>query len=249
MSNGFDLRFQQDRTLCTTQSEKIGCLRIEIMEESFRSQRALAQYSVMNCILDICTTVQLIAHGNRAVEDAKFILLRKEIDNMKETIYVSLDFVKLDLGSVRVAVLPDVSFANATGMESQQGLVILTADGLGIDNNVHYGSSRCHRLTRSVMAVEAHALVHTFEHRYVICDPLEDLMGRLIEIEAFVDSSTHFNTLEENNTAAERKLQIDVCALSDSYGKGDLNKMVWITERQNAADVLTKEIVSQNTAM
>lgn len=123
------------------------------------------------------------------------------------------------------------------------------ANGLGKDNIVHYESSRCYRVTRSVMAVEVHALVHEIDHGYVVCKTLDELMGRRIENEAFVDSRTFFNTIATNNTTAERILQIDLCTLMKSYKKGELKKVAWIPGKQNPADVLTKEILSQTTAM
>lgn len=87
-----------------------------------------------------------------------------------------------------MVVLSSPSRANEVGIERKLKFVILIADRLGKDNIVHYGSSRCHRVTCSVMAAEVHTLVHAFDHWYVICKSLEKLKKRRFEIGAFADS-------------------------------------------------------------
>lgn len=165
------------------------------------------------------------------IGETRIKLLRKAIDHVKETNHVVLDPVKLDPGSIQAVVLSDASYANAAEMKSQFGFFILMIDGLGKQNNVHYGSSRCRQVTRSVMAAEVHALVHAFDHRFIIRKTLEELMGRRIEIEAFVNSRTLFNTMSKNSTTTEQRLQITVCALRKSYRKRELKKIGWMLGR------------------
>lgn len=105
--------------LCMTQSEKIGRLSIPMTEERFESQRALGQYIGVNCRPDICSTVQMDAPGNMQIGKARSKLFLKKIEHMMEEVQVGLDFGKLDLGSARVAVLSDASFANAAEMKTQ----------------------------------------------------------------------------------------------------------------------------------
>lgn len=167
---------------------------------------------------------------------------------MKKTIYVGFDFVKLDPRSVRVDVSSDASFVNGSGIEIQWVFIILRVDRLGKENIAHYGSSRCHHVTCSVVAAVVHALVHAFAQRCVFLETLEKLLGRRIEIEYFEDSFILSSSIASNSTTAERRLQIDFCALRESYRKGKQNKVGWIPGKQNSMDVLTKEILSQNTA-
>lgn len=65
-------------------------------------------------------------------------------------------------------VLSDASFANEVVMKSQLGFVILLADGHKVTNTVHYCSTRCHRVSQSVMDSELHALVHAFDNGFVV---------------------------------------------------------------------------------
>lgn len=116
-------------------------------------------------------------------------------------------------------MLPNASFVIAVGMESQLGYVILMTDWQRRANIVHYRSSRCHRVSSSVMAAEVHARVHAFDYGNVICQALVELLRHIIEIEAFVDSCTLFNFVAKNSSTAERWPQINIFALRESHRK------------------------------
>lgn len=205
-----------------TKSKKIENLSTPTTEEGFRSQSALAQYIVVNCRPDVCAAVQLIAPGSTKVEDAQFKSLGKAVPHLKETKKIGFDFVKLDIASVCVVVWPDASFAKAIGMKSQLGFVNPLPYGQKRAYIDHYGFNRCHRLSRSIMAAEVHALVHAFDNGFVVQEVLEELLGRRVELEAFVDSRTLFNVIANNSCTAERRLQIYMCTLREAFRKAEL---------------------------
>lgn len=53
----------------------------------------------------------------------------------------------------------------------------------------------------------------------------------------------------ENGYTLERRLQIVVQELRDSYRKEDVKRIGWIPGSNHAADVLTKEILTTKTAV
>lgn len=57
------------------------------------------------------------------------------------------------------------------------------------------------------------ALKHAVDVRMLLRDTLNELLGRIIEMEAIVDSQTLFYELTENSHDAERHLQIEILAL------------------------------------
>ena len=168
---------------------------------------------------------------------------------MKDTIDQGLDFVALDLKTVRLVLMTDASFANAEGMKSQLGYLILMVDAAGNCNIVHYGSNRCKRVVRSVMAAEVQALVLGFDFSFVVKDLIEELLGREIKLEAMVDSKTVFDVIARDSQTAERRLQIDVLALRQSYNCGELDRLGWIPGEKNGADPLTKYALAKTTAL
>lgn len=119
-------------------------------------------------------------------------------------------------------------FPNAVGMKSQLGFVILLADGQKRANIVHHISTRYHRVSRSVMATEVHALVRAIDIGFVVREAFEKLFGRGLEPEAFVDTRTLFNIIAKKSCTAKRRLQIEVWALTERYRKWAFQSIGWI---------------------
>ena len=68
--------------------------------------------------------------------------------------FVPLDTSTLSSSTLRLALFMDASFANTKANKSQMGFVIVLCNSNGNANILHYGSSACNRVTRSVMAAE-----------------------------------------------------------------------------------------------
>lgn len=174
----------------------------------------------------------------------QFRSLERAVFHLKETTIIGLDVLRLSIASVCVVVLSDASFASAGRMKNQLYSVILLAKGHKGAYIVHYGSTRCHTVSPRVIAVEFHVLPHAFRISLVVRKALGKLLDRRIELEAFEDSRTLINVIANNSITAERGLQIDVCALAESYRKGELRNFGWVPSRENAAHVLKEDILS-----
>jgi hypothetical protein len=148
-----------------------------------------------------------------------------------------------------VVVFSDASFANAGGYKSQLGFVICIVDDANNANIVHFGSSKCKRVTRSVMAAELHGLVLGFDNAFVVRQMVSEISGREIPIDAYIDSKTVFDTITKLGTTLEKRLQIDAAALQESHLKGELRSLYWIPSSENCADPLTKSPYQQNSAL
>lgn len=157
-------------------------------ERELKSKRALVQYISVNCRPDVRGLVQLIALRNETITKAQFILLRKAIEHIKKSHSQGLDFVKIYIKLILVAMISDASFANAPALKSQLGYIRLIAKDKRHAYNEDYETSRCHRVKRSVMAAEVYALIYAVDVGRFTRDALNELFGRLIEMKAFVDS-------------------------------------------------------------
>lgn len=113
---------------------------------------------------------------------------------------------------------------------------------------MHYGLSGCHRVTRSVMAAEVHALIHAVDMGMIVQDALSTLFNCSIEVEAFVDCRTLFNVATRNSNTAERRLQNDVFALPEGYNNGELKHIKRMKSNKNPEDVLRKELLPKGSA-
>ena len=143
----------------------------------------------------------------------------------------------------------DASFANCDDLKSQIGFVLVLADKKNNANIVHFGSSRCKRVTRSVMAAEVHGLVYGFDSAFIEKNIIEELLGTSIPMDVYVDSKTLFNIVAKDGNTAEKRLKIDMWAIRESYDKKEIRNIYWIASSMNLADQLTKPILLNDTAL
>lgn len=95
---------------------------------------------------------------------------------MKQTKDEGLNFVKLGLTTLRIILVTGASFANAKDEKSKLSLIILMADTKGRSNIVHYGSNRCRRVKRSVMAAERHEFLLGLDHALVVREIIAEIL-------------------------------------------------------------------------
>ena len=175
--------------------------------------------------------------------------VNKLVITCRRTAEDGLRFVNLDLDTLRVVVFCDASFANADHYKSQLGFCVLLVDGNDKANIVHFGSKRCVRVTRSVMAAELHGLLTGFDHGLLVAEMVSNILGRKVDIEAMVDSKTVFDTVTRLSNTLEKRLQIDAYALQEAHKKGELAALFWISSCDNVADPLTKHPWQEQSAL
>lgn len=112
----------------------------------------------------------------------------------------------------RLILITDVSFGNARGYKSQLGFLFLMTDKVRPSNIVLYGSSRCRRVTQSVLASKVLVLVINIDISYVIRQIMEEITGRFMDIEAYVGSKTLLDVVEKDAGTQEKRLQIYICS-------------------------------------
>lgn len=129
---------------------------------------ASIQYVSGSCRPDLTAACQLAATPVAAPSPkrATISLLNFLVQVCHDTCDDGLTFVPLDISSIRIVAHSDAAFANAEDLKSQLGFVILMVDDQDTANIVHFGSRRCTRVTRSVMAAELHGLILGFD---VLC--------------------------------------------------------------------------------
>lgn len=71
-------------------------------------------------------------------------------------------------------------------------------------------------------------------------------MGRYIHLETFVDRKKLFNIIANDGRKTKQWLQIDICALWESYAPGELMKLGWIPGGIKPEGAITKQLVSKS---
>jgi hypothetical protein len=139
--------------------------------------------------------------------------------------------------------------SNASIFASQLGFVVFLVDDGGNAHIVHYGSQRCKRVTRSVMAAELHALSYGFDQVFVARHLAEEIFATQIPVDEYIDSSTVFNTITRSTGTLEKCLQIDAFALRESHRRGVLRNIAWIPSGDSISDALTKGVPSSSHSL
>ena len=214
------------------------------------SLRAKLQYLAGVTRPDIAGMIHLMAKQVKEPTKEVYKSMSDVIHYCQKTKTQGLKYVRLDPNSLRLILFTDSSFANAENFASQLGFVLVLADGNGNSNIVHFGSVRCRRVTRSVMASELLALVYGFDCSFVVKHSLDNILPTKIPLDVFIDSRTVFNTIAKRSGTLEKRLSIDAYALRQSHFIGEIRKIGWIASKENPADGLTRsQIPNENHAL
>lgn len=182
---------------------------------------------------------------NPDIKAAKF--LNKNILRCLKDPSRGLNFIALDRKSLRVSVFVDAGFASNNDCSSQIGFVMVLMDSFGSANIIHYGSLKCKRIVRSVLAAELLAMMHGFDISSTIRLAVNCIMDRKVSLELYTDSRSLYDCLVSINTTSEKRLLIDLSLLRECYERREISQVLWIPTHQNPADGFTK--AKPNTAL
>ncbi|KAM4054412.1 polyprotein [Hirsutella rhossiliensis] len=115
--------------------------------------------------------------------------LNKRLQWQKDHQQRGLTYIPIDLANAKLIVFTDGSFANNKDLSSQLGFVIAlvnetetarTKDQFGIKGNVlHWSSTKCKRVTRSVLASEIYGMVNGFDIGISLATTIRKITDRL----------------------------------------------------------------------
>lgn len=94
--------------------EEIDKVAVPSKVKRFANQRSLEKYIEANCRPDICLNVQRIAAEIQRKAKEKVNHLCKGIAQFLETSELRLDFVPIEIATLRIIAISDASFANAS---------------------------------------------------------------------------------------------------------------------------------------
>ncbi|KAM4067969.1 polyprotein [Hirsutella rhossiliensis] len=159
-------------------------------------------------------------------------------------------------------VFTDGSFANNKDLSSQIGFLVMLVNekqessedvpSFNINGNlIHWSSTKCKRVTRSVLASEIYGMTDGFDISLAIATTLRMITDRLnlppIPLIVCVDSYSLYECIVKLGTTKEKRLMIDIMALRQSYERREILEVRWINGNDNPADAMTK--ASPNKAL
>lgn len=209
--------------------------------EQYVAQRALGAYIASMSQPEASFDLSIAAQTTDPTKDDIKALnkrLQWQLDNPNR----GLRFVPIDLRTARLIVFVDASFANNRDYSSQIGYVIVLADGANNANILHWSSTKCKRITRSVLASEVYGMAHGFDAAAAIKSTLTQLLHLTEPLPLVIctDSKSLYECLVKLGTTQEKRLMIDLMCLRQSYERQEIAEVRWIHGDSNPADAMTK---------
>jgi hypothetical protein len=168
-----------------------------------------------------------------------------------------LTYVPLDLARAKLYIFTDGSFANNKDLSSQLGFIIVLATETGRTENdfeiqgniIHWSSTKCKRVTRSVLASELYGMTTGFDSGIALSTTLNRILDSLniprVPLVICSDSRSLYECLVKLGTTDEKRLMIDIMSLRESYEKKEISEVRWIDGKDNPADACTKKTPNQ----
>ncbi|KAI0997433.1 hypothetical protein K3495_g10752 [Podosphaera aphanis] len=255
--NGCILSIQANNVLFLQQKNQGERLKLVTNILEYIEQRARGAYLATICQPEASFDLSAAAqHKQLSKED--IARLNKRINWQISNVGRGLTYIPLDISKMRLFVFVDGSFANNNDMSSQIGFVIVLAneeaenDSFTITGNVvHWSSTKCKRITRSVLASEIYAMANGVDMAISINTTINKIVAQLgepaISLVVCTDSFSLYECLVKLGTTKEKRLMIDIMALRQAYEQHEVCDIRRIDGSDNPADAMTKS--SPNRAL
>ena len=225
-------------------------------QASDRAQRYMEQRARGSYVASICQPETLfdisIAAQIQAPDEKDCTILNKRLQRQIDNQQRGLKYIPINLATAKLIVFTDGSFANNKDLSSQLGFVIAlvneterTNKQFKIEGNIiHWSSTKCKRVTRSVLASEIYGLVNGFDLGIALATTVKMITDRIglppVPLIICTDSYSLYECLIKLGTTKEKRLMIDIMALRQSYERREITEIRWIDGTDNPADAMTK---------
>jgi hypothetical protein len=260
--NGGRIRMDGDNIVFTQKGQASQLRTIDTEAEDapqqYVAQRARGAYIASICqpeaSYDLSTAAQVKDPEEKEMETLN-VRLQWQLENPER----GLIYVPLELKRTKIYIFTDGSFANNKDFTSQLGFIIVLATETSrteadfeiLGNIIHWSSTKCKRVTRSVLASELYGMMTGFDSGIALSTTINKIMDCLavprIPVVICSDSRSLYECLVKLGTTDEKRLMIDIMSLRESYERKEISEVRWIDGRDNPADACTKK--TPNTAL
>jgi hypothetical protein len=236
----YNATLQPVTTTANTLVSSRGTIRRDVsVKDQYVAQRARGAYLATVTQPEAAFDLSFAAQTTGDVTQKQIDLLNKRIQWQKENCGRGLRYIKLSREHLRLITFTDAAFANNTDLSSQIGYVIVLADQDNA-NILHWSSTKCKRVTRSVLASELYAMSNAFDISSAIKSTIEKILRISLPLTICTDSKSLYDCLVKLGTTQEKRLMIDLMCLRQSYERREIAEVKWIDGNINPADAMTK---------
>ncbi|KAI0992846.1 hypothetical protein K3495_g15338 [Podosphaera aphanis] len=261
--NGCILHLKNGNVILTQkgQGKKIQLVKLENnCNKNYIIQRARGAYLASLCQPEAAYDLSIAAQ-EQTPQKSEITTLNKRLQWQLDNLDRGLTYIPLNLSTAKLFIFVDASFANNKDLSSQIGYEIILANETVKDddehefhlqgNLIHFSSTKCKRVTRSVLASEIYGMVAGIDMGISISSTLDTITAQLnlnkIPVIVCTDSYSLYECLVKLGTTKEKRLMIDIMAIRQSYERRELAEIRWINGLDNPADAMTK--TSPNKAL
>lgn len=99
-----------------------------------------------------------------------------------------------------------------------------------------------------MLAAEVHSLILAFDACYLLQDTIHEILGGNWKWRPtwIVKRSS---VVAKDAGTTDKRLQIDIVSLTESYERGELSRINWMPGKNNPADALTSQAFSASTPL
>ena len=159
---------------------------------------------------------------------------------MKITKEIQLQYPKLELTTLYLAVYSDASLHDIRDRTSQIGFIILLMDRTTRCRVLQFLLHKSRRVTRSNMAADALAFADAFDHAFILKHDLQRILGREVPLLMLTDSKLLFDAITGNKYTTEKRLMVDIAFIRKAHHDHIISNIALIRSEHNAADAMTK---------
>lgn len=243
------------------QGKRLGIVNVTKIDHAqiYAEQRARGAYLASICqpeaSFDLSVAAQIQQPGSHACNK-----LNNRIKWQIRNLHRGLHYIPVNLQSAKIFVFADGSFANNKDLNSQLGYIIILANEtfkgeefMLQGNLIHWSSTKCKCVTRSVLASEIYGMVNGFDIGVCIATTLKLITNQIgltsIPLIICTDSYSLYECLLKLGTTKEKQLMVDIMALRDSYERREITEVHWVhgDDDDDPADAMTNS--SPNSAL
>jgi hypothetical protein len=145
-----------------------------------------------------------------------------------QNLSLSLNYIPIELNTIKLFAFVNTSFANNRDLSSQIGYIIVLGNEKNTEktftisgNLVYWFSIKCKRVTKSVLASEIYAIAHGVDIAIAIGTIVNKITDRLrlpkAPVVVCTDSLSLYECFIKLETIKKKRLIIDIMALRQIY--------------------------------
>ena len=114
-------------------------------------------------------------------------------------------------------------------------------DDKGGKTPLYWKTHKAKRVGRSILEAETLSFAEAAEVGVYLKELWKELVSEGIPIYIKTDCKTLKDNLESTSLVANKRIRIDIAAIKEMVEKGHIEKVAWISSREQLADALTKQ--------